>query len=48
MWQVKREVLFEKTVPNHRWNPGRYAEPAPRPKNKWRLKSPDKDAKLNG
>lgn len=35
-WKVKREVLFERTLPEARWSCSKYA-PEP-PKRKWRLK----------
>lgn len=44
MWKVKREMLFEKTLPEARWSCKRYQPPVPKPKpeakREWRLKQP--------
>jgi hypothetical protein len=45
MWQVKKEILFEKSVPSHRWNPDRFAQEALKlKKREWKIKP----AKLAG
>lgn len=42
-WQVKKEVLFERSLPEARWSCFRYAPEPPKakekPKREWRLKS---------
>jgi hypothetical protein len=36
-WKVKREKLFDRTLPEARWNCSRYQPDPPKPK-KWRVK----------
>lgn len=44
-FKIKREKLFERTLPESRWNCQRYAPSLPR--RKWRLKSVGERAKLD-
>ncbi len=46
-WEVKKEILFDRTLPEARWNCSKYARSVPitiEVKREWKLKS----AKLEG
>lgn len=39
-WEVKKEVLFERTLPEARWNYSKIANSVPlEPERKWKVKA---------